>query len=63
MTKEEYLSLAAAKYDELEKLKESKNFYEYEKRFDEIWTQLGREVIQSNISKVSQDRRKKKDVE
>lgn len=63
MTKEEYLSLAEAKYAELEKLKEAKNFYEYEKRFDEIWTELGREVLQSNISKVSKDRRKKKDVE
>ncbi len=60
MTKEEYLSLAEAKYKELEKLKEQKNFYEYEKRFDEIWTDLGRTVLQASISKTPIDRRKKK---
>lgn len=60
MTKEEYLKLAEAKYAELEKLKEEKSFYEYEKRFDEIWTELGRSVLQANISKLPGDRHKKK---
>ncbi len=62
MTKEEYLALAEAKYAELQGLQKTKDFYEYEKRFDEIWTELGRQVIGSSISKISQDRRKKKDV-
>lgn len=60
MTKEEYLSLAEAKYAKLEQLKKEKNFYQYEKRFDEIWTELGRQVMQSNISDIPNDRRKKK---
>ena len=60
MTKEEFLSLAGAKYSELEKLKEAKNFYEYEKRFDEIWTELWRVLLQASISKPPEDRRKKK---
>jgi hypothetical protein len=37
MTKAEYLALAASHYDELAKLKEKDNFYDYEKGFDEIW--------------------------
>lgn len=61
MTKEEYLALASAKYDELKALENSKNFYDYEKDFDKIWRDLGRQVLQENISKVGQDRRKKKD--
>lgn len=60
MTKQEYLALAEAKYAELEQLQKTNNFYEYEKRFDEIWTELGRAVMESSISKVPTDRRKKK---
>lgn len=58
MTKEEYLALALAKYEELEN---SKNFYDYEKNFDKIWRDLGKEILSANISEESNDRRKKKD--
>lgn len=60
MTKEEYLALAESKFPELEKLQREKNFYEYEKRFDEIWTELGRAVLESHLGKPPEDRRKKK---
>jgi hypothetical protein len=33
MTKEEYLALAMARYEELEQLKTADNFYDY----DKIW--------------------------
>lgn len=60
MTKQEYLALAESKYAELDHLQKENNFYEYEKRFDQIWTELGRSVMESSISKVPSDRRKKK---
>lgn len=61
MTKEEYLALALAKYEELKNLENSKNFYDYEKNFDKIWRDLGKEILSANISEESNDRRKKKD--
>ena len=39
------------------KLKEEKQFYEYEKRFEETWIKLGREVLQKNIGNTEKDRR------
>jgi hypothetical protein len=60
MTEEEYLSLAKQKYQELQALKNKKTFYDYEKTFDEIWTDLGRQVLEKNLSDVPVDRRKKK---
>lgn len=59
MSKEEYLAKAAARYDALEKLKDQKDFYNYEAEFDKIWTDLGREVLESSISKVPSNHRKK----
>lgn len=61
MTKAEYMALAESKFDELEALKAAGNFYEYEKGFDKIWTELGRAVLQQSISTPPVDRRKKKD--
>ena len=60
MTKEEYLQLAETKWPELEQLKAAGDFYAYEKRFSEIWFELGRAVLESSIGRVPQDRRVKK---
>jgi uncharacterized membrane protein len=60
VTKEEYLALASQKFDELQNLKEKKTFYEYEQTFDEIWTELGRQVLEKSLGDVPADRRKKK---
>jgi hypothetical protein len=62
MTEKEYLDLALVKYKDLQKLQASKNFYEYEKAFDEIWTELGRAVLEKSISEAPADRRKKNTV-
>ena len=61
MTKEEYLKLAAAKWDSLEKMQEIDNFYDYEKEFDRIWVELGKSVLDSSLGEVSSDRRQKKE--
>lgn len=59
LSEQEYVDLARTKYQELKKLQEGKNFYEYEKRFDEIWIELGKKVLEKSISDVPGDRRKK----
>lgn len=60
MTKTEYLEAAAARYDELQKLNQLNNFYDYEVEFVKIWNGLGREVLEKNIGTLSKDKRKKK---
>jgi hypothetical protein len=63
MSKEEFLALAASRYEALNKLNEIKDFYTYEATFDEIWTDLGQSVLERNIGKVGEDRRKKNESE
>lgn len=63
MTKEEFLVLAAEKWDSLDSLQSEESFYEYEKKFDELWVEFGRETIEKSISDVPVDRRKKKSLE
>ena len=60
MTKEEYLAIASAKYDELKALNKINDFYDYEKEFEKIFKELGRQVLEKNISELPADRRKKK---
>jgi hypothetical protein len=61
MNKEEFLSIAANYYQEYESLKDSPNFYDYEKSFVEMWQRLGKEYMekQLNESSATLDRRKK----
>lgn len=59
MTKEEFLLKAASRYDELSALNKINSFYDYEKEFDRIWSELGKDVLQQNISNIPGDRRKK----
>ena len=60
MTKEEFLSLAAQRYDKLQALNQLDNFYDYEKEFVRILKDLGREVLEKNIGELPADKRKKK---
>lgn len=60
MTKQEFLALCESKYPEVAKLDEIKDFYTYEKTFEKIMTELSRTLLESNISQVPADRRKKK---
>lgn len=59
MTKDEFLALAAEQYDSIASLKEEKDFYTYEKKFDEIWVGLGRNVLEKSISEVPKNHQKK----
>ena len=60
MTKEEYLAIASEKYDELQALNKIDTFYNYEKEFEKILNELGRTLLEKNISELSADRRKEK---
>ena len=62
MTREEFLQLAASRYDEIDSLntRHKDSFYDYEKEFVSLWQELGRSVLEKNISFVPTDRRKKK---
>lgn len=60
LSKEEFLELASTKYEKVKELKNIKSFYDYEKAFDEIWTDYGRETLEKSISNTPNDRRKKK---
>jgi len=35
-------------------------FYDYQQSFEQIWLDLGRQVLEKNLSEVPDDRRKKK---
>jgi uncharacterized membrane protein len=60
MTKEEYLELCSKRYDELKALNKIDNFYDYESEFVRIMKDLGKEVLQKQLSDLPADRRKKK---
>ena len=61
MSKAEYLALAEQKYTELQALATQPTFYDYEKSFEAIWMDLGRQVLERTVDPVPADRRKKKD--
>jgi hypothetical protein len=61
MTENEYMALARQKYHDLQQLKTQPTFYDYEKSFDAIWQDLGRQVLEKTLSDLPADRRKKKD--
>jgi hypothetical protein len=50
-----------SRYEELETLNEKDNFYDFEKTFDRIWQDLGRQYLEKKLNEQSQirDRRKK----
>lgn len=66
ISKEEFLALAAQKYEQIHDLHQQPTFYDYEKAFIDIWEDLGRQVLEKNLTgppggQVPNDRRKKKD--
>lgn len=49
MTKEVYLALAAAQYDEFRSIGQEPDFYTLEAKFDQLWTALGRSVLEQAL--------------
>ena len=59
LTKEQYIALAESRWSELEALDKEKDFYAYEKKFEEIMLDLSRAILEGKISEPIVDRRKK----
>jgi uncharacterized membrane protein len=59
MTKEEFLAIAAEKYEKLQHLTKIASFYDYEKEFDQIWTEFGRQALEKNIGDLPLNPQKK----
>ena len=60
MTKEAYLALAAAQYDELRSIGQEPSFYTLEEKFDQLWTALGRSVLEQTLGPVPANKQKKR---
>ena len=60
MTKEAYLALAAAQYDELRSIGQEPDFYTLEEKFDQLWTKLGRLVLEQTLGPVPANKQKKR---
>ena len=60
MSEKEFLEIARQNYQKLQALKKEQSFYEYEKNFDEMWVEFGRETLEKSIGEIGEDRRKKK---
>ena len=60
LTKTEFLALASAQYESIAALENEESFYEYEKTFDRIWVEFGRQTLQASISELPENPRKKK---
>lgn len=59
MTKEAYLALAAAQYDALQAIGQEPDFYTLEEKFDQLWTTLGRSVLEQTLGPVPANKQKK----
>ena len=59
MTKEAYLSLAAAQYEELTRISQVPDFYTLEEQFDQLWTSFGRSVLEQTLGPVPTNKQKK----
>lgn len=60
MDKEQFLLLAAKKYERINSLTDKPTMMDYEKGLVEIMEELGREVAQSQLGDQTKDRRKKR---
>lgn len=59
MTREEFIALASAHYDQIVDLDKKETFYEYEEGFVDVWTKFGNELLQARIGRTTKDSRKK----
>jgi len=59
MTEDQFVALARQRYQEISALNELDSFFEYEKQFDQLWVELGREVLEKNLGDVPESNKKK----
>ena len=59
MTKEACPALAAAHYDELRAIGQEPDSYTLEEKFDQLWTALGRSVLEQTLGLAPANKQKK----
>ena len=59
MTKDEFLAISGEKYEKLQELNQIDDFYKYEKAFDAIWLEFGRQSLERNVGEVPKTIKKK----
>ena len=59
MTKDEFLAISGEKYEKLQELNQIDDFYKYEKAFDTIWLEFGRQSLEKNVGEVPKTIKKK----
>lgn len=62
MTEEKFMSLAKAKYADINALNDEPTMLDYEQGLVDILQEFGREIVQANLDGGSTDRRKKRDI-
>lgn len=60
MTENEFIELARKKFQAIKSLENSETFYEHEKNFDQIWVELGADILEKSLGELPKDKRKKK---
>ena len=61
MTKAEFMEKIGQHWDELQKLHQHDNLYDFEKEFARIAMEMNREALEALLGRVSKDHRKKKE--
>ena len=60
MTEAQFIALTRQKWAELQQIKDEPSFYEFERKFDSIVSELNRELLEATLGEVPKDHRKKK---
>lgn len=60
LSHEKFMELASAKYAEINQLEEAPDMLSYERGLRELLNELGRSIVEEQLSGKSTDRRKKK---
>lgn len=61
LNREEFQNTVMQRFEALRELHRHDNFYDFEKDFEKIWLELGREVLQQSLGEAPEERRKKND--
>ncbi len=59
MTRQELHQLVDAQYDQFQALQQQPTFLAYEQEFAQLWTNLGKDVLQATIGETPENPRKK----
>lgn len=59
MTRDQLHALVDAQYDQLQALQQQPTFQAFEQQFTQVWTDLGKDVLQATVGPAPENTRKK----